>query len=281
MGKCRDKIVSINVGSRRPWRKYAVIYRSVLMENLQYAANVAMGFFTYFVFIYIYIKLWGYMYRSPGELIAGYTKEQMIWYVMMTEMLIFGSDGAFVARTVAGDIRGGNIAYLMNKPYHYTLYILTRYTGEWSIRLPMYAVLAAVMGTVMVGPLSGFRLKAFPAMAVCVILGLTINAVFKLCISLFSFWIEDATPFQWLYDKMILVVGVLFPVEIFPRALQPLLKMTPIYTVCYGPAKLIVDFSPEKCLEVLAAQMLYLAAGFGLMLLIYRKGVKKLYVNGG
>ena len=30
-------------------RKYAVIYRSVLMENLQYAANIAMGFISYIV----------------------------------------------------------------------------------------------------------------------------------------------------------------------------------------------------------------------------------------
>ena len=288
MGKCGDKSVSMNIkgGCRagvrfRPWRKYAVIYRSVLMENLQYAANVAMGFFTYFVFIFIFIKLWGYMYRMPGELIAGYTKEQMIWYVMMTEMMLFGSNAASVAGEVARDIRGGNIAYLMNKPYHYTLYILSKYSGEWSIRLPMYALLAVVIGTVMVGPLPCFRLTVVPAMAVCVVMGLTIHAVFKLCISLFSFWIEDARPFQWLYDKLILVVGVMFPVEIFPRTLQPLLKMTPIYTVCYGPAKLSVDFSPEKCLEILAAQILYLTAGGVLMILIYRRGVKKLYVNGG
>ncbi len=262
-------------------RKYAVIYKSVLMENLQYAANVVMGFFGYFVFIFIFIKLWGYMYRTPGELIAGYTKEQMIWYVMMTEMLFFGSDAASVAGEVAGDIRSGNIAYLMNKPYHYTLYILAKYTGEWSIRLPMYAALAVVIGMVMVGPLPGFPFTALPAMALCVVLALTINAVFKLCISLFSFWIEDATPFQWLYDKLIVVLGILFPVEIFPQGLQPLLKLTPIYTVCYGPAKLIVDFSPEKFVEILAAQGVYLAAGCILMFLIYGKGVKKLYVNGG
>lgn len=87
-------------------RKYVVIYKSVLLENLQYAANVAMGFFGYFVFIFIFTMLWGYMYRTPGELIAGYTKEQMIWYVMMTEMLFFGSDAASVAGEVAGDIRG-------------------------------------------------------------------------------------------------------------------------------------------------------------------------------
>ena len=262
-------------------RKDAVIYRSVLIENLQYAANIAMGFFSYFVFIFIFIKLWEYMYRTPGELIAGYTKEQMIWYVMMTEMFLFGSDAASVARVVSGDIRSGNIAYLMNKPYHYTLYVLTKYTGEWSIRLPMYVVLAVLIGGVCVGPLPRFPIAAVPVMALCVILGLTINAVFKLCISLFSFWIEDTTPFQWLYDKLILVVGIIFPIEIFPEKLQPLFKMTPIYTVCYGPAKLIVDFSAEKCTEILTAQILYLAAGGGLMFLIYRKGGKKLYVNGG
>lgn len=263
------------------WRKYGVIYKSVLLENLQYAANVALGFFAYFVFIYIYIRLWGYMYRSPGELIAGYTKEQMIWYVMMTEMLYFGSNAGVVAGEVARDIRGGNIAYLMNKPYHYTLYILARYTGEWSVRMPMYAVFAVLIGAVLVGPLPHFQWITVPVMALCAVLGITINAVFKLCISLFSFWIEDTTPFQWIYNKLILVVGILFPVEIFPKALQPLLKMTPIYTVCYGPAKLIVDFSLEKCVEILMAQAVYLAAGCALMFFIYGKGVRKLYVNGG
>ncbi len=266
---------------RVPGRKYAVIYRAVLMENMQYAANIAMGFFSYFVFIFIFIKLWEYIYRTPGELIAGYTKEQMIWYVMMTEMIWFGSNTGAVARQVTADIRGGNIAYLMNKPYHYALYILAKYTGEWSIRLPMYALLAAVIGAAMVGAVPGFRLVTLPVMILCVVLGVTINAVFKICISLFSFWIEDATPFQWLYDKLILVVGTVFPIEIFPVSLQPLFKLTPIYTVCYGPAKLIVDFRAEKCIEILSVQVLYLAAGCALMFLVYRKGVKKLYVNGG
>ena len=39
------------------------------------------------------------------------------------------------------------------------------------------------------------------------------------------------------------VVGTIFPIEIFPVALQHIFRFTPIYTVCYGPAKLIVDFS--------------------------------------
>lgn len=262
-------------------RKYVVIYRAVLMENLQYAASVAMGFVSYFVIIYIFLKLWNSMYSEPGSLIAGYGREQMIWYVMITEMIWFGTRSGAVTGQARGDIRGGNIAYQMNKPYHYALYILARYTGEWSIRLPMYLVLATLLGLTMVGPLPDFGPLAALASALSILLGITINGVFKLCISLFSFWIEDTNPFQWIYDKLILVIGTLFPLEIFPAVMQPLLKMTPIYTVCYGPAKLVVDFGPEKFLEILGAQLLYLSGGLGVMFFVYGKGVKKLYVNGG
>lgn len=262
-------------------RKYAVIYRSVLMENLQYAANIALGFVSYFIFIFVFISLWGYLYAQPGTRIAGYTREQMIWYVMITEMIWFGARTGAVSRQVSMDIRGGNIAYLINKPYHYTLYILAKYTGEWSIRLPMYLALAVAIGVTMVGRFPNFGLYALLASAASILLGVTINGVFKLCISLLSFWIEDSNPFQWLYDKLILIVGTVFPIEIFPQAVRPLLKLTPIYTVCYGPAKMAVDFQAGQYFEILLAQLLYLAAGLALMFIIYGKGGKKLYVNGG
>ena len=262
-------------------RKYGVIYRSVLMENLQYIANIALGFVSYFIFIFVFINLWGYMYAEPGTRIAGYTKEQMIWYAMITEMIWFGARSETVARQASSDIRDGNIAYLMNKPYHYTLYILTKYTGEWSIRLPMYMALAVAVGMTMVGRLPGFGVPALLASVASILLGITINGVFKLCVSLMSFWIEDSNPFQWLYDKLILILGTVFPIEIFPRAMQPLIKLTPIYTVCYGPAKLVVDFQVDQYLEILLAQLLYLGVGCVLMFFIYGKGVKKLYVNGG
>lgn len=262
-------------------RKYTVIYKSVLIENMQYVINITMGFISYFIMIFILIQLWNYMYDNPEELIAGYTKTQMIWYVMITEMMWFGSRSATVSRQAATDVRGGNIAYHINKPYHYTLYVLAKYTGEWSVRLPMYAVISAAMGVLMIGTIPDISIAGLIAGVLSLTFGVTINAVFKLSISLFSFWIEDSNPFQWLYDKLLLIVGAIFPIEIFPEFLQPVFKLTPIYTVCYGPAKLFIDFSTEKFLEIFSAQIVYLAIGFVLMFLIYGKGAKKLYVNGG
>ena len=86
-------------------RKYAVIYRSILMENLQYAINTAMGFITYFMIIFIFMQLWNYMYSSPADLIAGYSRQQMIWYVMITEIIWFSARTATVTRQAATDIR--------------------------------------------------------------------------------------------------------------------------------------------------------------------------------
>lgn len=262
-------------------RKYFVIYQSVLIENLQYIANIAMGFISYFIILFIFIQLWNYMYSSPEELIAGYGKSQMIWYVMITETIWFGVPSYMVTRQVSADIRGGNIAYLVNKPYHYGLYVLSKYMGGASIQLPLFAIAAAIIGACLVGPIPGFQVLTLPAVLPVILMGITIDAVFRLCISMISFWIEDSAPFQWLYSKLILVVGTLFPIEIFPTALQPFFKLTPVYTVCYGPAKLFVDFSMEKYVEILLAQALYLSAACGLMFFLYRKGVKKLYVNGG
>lgn len=262
-------------------KKYLVIYRAVWMENLQYASQIAMGYISYFIYIFIMIQLWNAMYAAPGERIAGYSKEQMIWYVIITEMIWFSADSATVTGQASMDIRGGNIAYQINKPYHYTLYLLAKYMGEWNVKLPMYAGFAVTLGILMVGRLPGFRLATLFASVPCMFLGIMIHGVFKLCISLFSFWIEDSNPFQWLYNKAILVVGAVFPIEIFPEGIQAVIRFTPIYTVCYGPAKLTADFSVEKCVEILLAQAAYLAAGLGVMFFIYAKGVKKLYVNGG
>ena len=80
---------------------------------------------------------------------------------------------------------------------------------------------------------------------------------------------------------MILIIGVMFPLEYFPKIMQPIIKLSPIYVVCYGPAKLFVDFNYDKVPEILVAQLIYLTITVVACFTLYRKGVKKLNVNGG
>ncbi len=96
-----------------------------------------------------------------------------------------------------------------------------------------------------------------------------------------SFWIEDSTPFHWVYDKMILIIGTMFPIEMFPEFIKPIIRCTPIFVVTYGPAKLLIDFSIENFVQIFIAQIIYLIISVAIIGILYNKGVKKLNVNGG
>ena len=112
-------------------------------------------------------------------------------------------------------------------------------------------------------------------------LAVLISILFATSIGLISFIIEDANPLFWLYSKSLLIFGVVFPVEFFPGVLQSIIKVSPIYVICYGPAKLFVDFSYKSSITILIAQVLYVLIAWGICNLFYYKGVKKLNVNGG
>ncbi len=108
-----------------------------------------------------------------------------------------------------------------------------------------------------------------------------INSTLRIAISIIAFWIEDPAPFHWVYDKLLLMLGTLFPIEMFPEFLRPIIKCTPIFVVTYGPAKLFIDFNINTFIQIVIVQILYLVISVFIIIVLYNKGVKKLNVNGG
>lgn len=262
-------------------KKYLSIYKMTFLESIQYISNILFGFIAYIVTIYIFLCLWKYLYQDPSSLIEGYSITQMIWYVLVTECMWYGNRNRTLTEQICNDIKSGSIAYNLNKPYNYLSFIVFKHFGDITFKFICYAVMSVILGLIFVGPIDGFFIQNIPFIIISVVLGSIINSLIRITISLFSFWVEDTTPFQWIYDKIILVIGTLFPVELFPKILQPIMKCTPIFVVNYGPAKLFVDFSFSMFTQVLLAQIIYIVVVILIATIIYRKGVKRLNVNGG
>ena len=144
----------------------------------------------------------------------------------------------------------------------------------------MFMGIVLVVGNVFIVPLE-ISLFSMPFILIAMFLGIIINLLIRIGISLISFWIEDSHPFHWVYDKMILILGTLLPIEMFPVFLRPIIKCLPTYVVMYGPAKLIVDFNLNSFKTIIIAQIIYLVVVSGIISVMYNKGVKKLNVNGG
>ena len=262
-------------------KKYLFILKSELMSNLQYIFNIITGSIGFAIIIFIFLNLWNYIYSDPSEIINGYTKNQMIWYIIITEILWSTLGGRQLCRKISDDVRGGNIAYNINKPYNYIGYSLSNHLGSAILRYIIYLILGIILGFIFLKDFPTLNILSIIAVLVTGLLATIISSLLVIFIGLLSFLIEDSNPFYWLYSKLILVIGTIFPIEYFPKIVRPILNLSPIYVVCYGPAKLFVDFTWNNFVIVLISQIIYILIAWILCTLIYKKGVKKLNVNGG
>lgn len=262
-------------------KKYLFILKSELMSNLQYIFNILIGFIGYFIHLFIFMNLWKYIYEDPSELINGYNLNQMIWYVIITEILWSVIGGRKLCSRISNDVKNGNIAYNINKPYNYIGYIVSSHLGEVTIKLIIYIVLGMLLGFIFLGTFPNLNILNILAILLTGILAIIISTLLITFIGLFSFIIEDSGPFYWVYSKLILILGTIFPIEFFPKSIQPILEYSPIYAISYGPAKLFVDFSWINFISIFMSQIIYLFISYFICSLIYKKGVVNLNVNGG
>ena len=262
-------------------KKYIYIFKSEIMSNLQYVFNILAGFIGYAIMLYIFLNLWQYVYSNPNEIINGYNMNQMIWYVIITEILWSIIGGRKLCKKIIEDVKGGNIAYNINKPYSYIGYSLASHLGTCLVRSIIYVILGMVLGYIFLGSFPNLNILEILAVTLTGILATCISTLLIIFIGMFAFIVEDSNPFYWLYSKLILVIGTIFPIEYFPKIVQPILKFSPVFVVCYGPAKLFVNFSWSSFLIVLLAQVIYIGISYKLCAILYKKGVKNLNVNGG
>lgn len=262
-------------------RKYLYIFKSEVMSNMQYIFDLTGGMIGYFLHIFIFVYLYRYLYSGGEDIINGYSLSQMIWYVIITELIWCVLGGRKLCYKISKDVKDGNIAYNINKPYSYIGYVFSGHLGDIFIKAIMFTIFGMLIGFFFIGGFPKLTLLSSIVVLISCVLAIFISIFLIMIIGLFSFYIEDSHPFYWLYSKVILVLGTLLPIEYFPTFVQGILKYLPSYVVAYGPAKLFVDFSSSDAIKILGAQIIYLIISYLLCAFIYKKGVRKLNVNGG
>ncbi|WP_367664962.1 ABC transporter permease [Clostridium sp.] len=224
--------------------------------------------------------LWGEVYGEKGNLISGLTLNNMIWYLIITEIITLSRSQFYLQ--VSEDVKSGSIAYGINKPYNYVIYCFFNSLGEMSVRLISNMVLGLIIGIIFVGPLEEFKIITLPFIILSILVGTFINFFIYIILALTSFWVEENKPFFWIYSKLIFTLGgMLIPLDLFPGWLKQISSYLPFAYITYVPGKLAVDFSIENFYKGFLIQGLYLFLFIVIALAMYRKGAEKLNVNGG
>lgn len=264
-------------------RKYFAVLKTSFKQESKTVANSISAVFSFFVIIYIFRELWGYIYggNNNGNLINGYSFEMMLWYMIMAEALLYAISSKSVTRAFSNDIKSGKVAYQLNKPYNYFLYQVFSQCGVFLWSLIFIVPAGIVMGLVLVGPINGFNVLYVLPILLSLLLATLLTCLAYGIVGLLSFWIEEATPFTWIVQKFLMIFGLFFPPEFFPTWLQPIINYSPVFAMMSGPCKLLANFSWDLFLSVSVSQLAYTVLAFALGLVIYKLGTKKVNMNGG
>ena len=262
--------------------KYLSIYRTSFKQESKTLANSISSVVSFVIIIYIFCQLWGYIYTSGGgTVIKGYTLNMMIWYLIAAEVLMYAVRARAVTRAFSNDIKSGRIAYQLNKPYNYYFYQVFSEMGKIMWKLVFLLPTAIIIGIVLLGPMEGFSFLYVIPIVVSLLLAALLTSIIYGAIGLLCFWIEDATPFTWIFQKFQMILGLFFPPEFFPNWVQPIITYGPIYAIMSGPCKLLSNFSWELFLNVSISQAIWIAVFIGLGLIMFKSGTKKVNVHGG
>ncbi len=266
-------------GASRAIAKYFHVARVSIRARTAYLADFLLGSVFYALILYVFVQLWSVLGRTRGFSVESFGPRELVWYLMASEAIMLGR--ARFEQETDEEVKTGAIAYYLNKPYRYVLFKLASYSGETALKMALNIAIGATVALAAVGPI---RVSAAHLLAalVCAAMALTLNFFIGMALSLCAFWVEDTTPFFWIYGKLLFVLGGLFaPMEIYPAALARAARATPLNYVLYAPARLFVRFDAGFFVDALTMQAVWIAVMALVVMGLYSMGVRRLNVNGG
>ncbi|MBC8075592.1 MAG: ABC-2 family transporter protein [Chloroflexales bacterium] len=228
----------------------------------------------------MFLQLWRVTFGETGaERLGGLTLPQMLWYLAITEAIILS--GPRVASEVDQDVRTGALAVQLIRPLDYPLARLWTTMGERLVRFGLNASVGALIALLFVGPVPlGFlTLLLFPwALLAAFVLDFLATFLIGLC----AFWLEDTSGLLLLYRRGVMLLGgMLLPLELFPQWAQPLLQALPFASIVYGPARMFALPDAGFFMGLIVRQGIAIAALTVAVALVYRAGIGRIHANGG
>ena len=280
------KTIAISEPARkRPGRlrqagKYWAIFQASVASSLAYINEIAFRAVVLVALMVIFVQLWQTTYSAQSSSHLGaFTIRDIIWYLALVETL--ATSVPALNRRIDGEVRSGDLAYLLGRPCNYVYYQYAYYLGERVVRLAMALLVASALALIFVGPppISFWGLLAAPLVF---FLSISIDFGALFAIGLLAFWTEETESFALIYSRLVLVLGgVLVPLELFPEPLGSIARVLPFAALLYGPARTIIKFDLGQFGALLAQQGLTLAALALLVAGIYRLAVRRVNINGG
>ncbi len=260
--------------------KYLAVARTTTLASLIYDRDLLLRSLFMVVVMGIFVQLWTATYAATGQSsIAGFGVRDLIWYMVITEGLVLSVPR--IVQTIDAEVRGGDVAYRLTRPYSYPLYHVAGFWGETVVRLPINLLVGGAVALLAVGP-PAISLESALATVVTIAVAISLMGVLAVLIGLTAFWVEDTLPIDWIYNKFVFTLGGMFlPLDLFPDWLAAVSRVLPFASICYAPARLFVAFSWDAFGSLVLTQAAWLLLSAVVVQFVFSRAVRRVVAHGG
>ena len=262
-------------------RKYLSVAKISVTERFHHSSNLIGRAMVVVFRIWIFATLYRATYKSVGAtMINGIDVAGVVWMLALTQ-LFRQSAWPSVSSLIDEEVKSGALAYSINRPYSYQLFHFASYAGRTGPNLLVNVATASIAAYIFVGPL---HLTIASVLAAIVLLGMSyiLDFLFNFSIGMLAFWVEDTSAFQWIYFKGQLIFGgLILPLTLFPAGLRAVGERLPFAAMYYSASRLLVQFDEKLFEQYLVTQCVWIAIASAIAIVLFRKGVRNVELNGG
>ncbi len=261
-------------------RKYLEFMKASMKVETAYAAWYWAGTFATIVQLLILYYFWHAVYDNRTT-IADMPLEMMLTYMVIAMLMSEYVSG--VGNQLAEDIREGNIAIELMRPYHLLNKLVAMDLGfklSSSIRsaFPMFMIAIFFIGIYIPTTLENWVLFIISA-----ILGVLLGAQIDLIIGVIAFWTINIWGLRVFKEAIIrFFSGALVPISLFPLWFQTLSQYLPFQSMVFVPVSIytgaITGFDAYIAIII---QLGWLVTIFAIVRIIWALAVRKVTIFGG
>jgi len=269
-------------------KNHLSIYRQVFAVGVQNTFVYRWNFLLRTVFGIVplvgMVFIWRAVFAAKGSGINGYEYSSMIFYFMLVvfvDNLITPTEDEW---QIAGEIRDGKISAYLIKPlnyfaYRFMLYLSYRLLYIAVVALPIVA-LAFVFREHLRFPQHAITWPAF-ALSTAMAAGLQFCLAYSL--AMIAFWVLEISTIVFIvFSFEYFLSGQVFPIDIFPAAMQRVLHWLPFSYELFFPVQVCMERIQGRALaEGLAIQAGWLVLAYALTRVLWARGVRKYQAVGG
>lgn len=262
-------------------RKYIDYMIIGIKEHMVYSSSVWAAFLSKIIYLYMQFAMWNALFSSnPGKM-TGLSHENTIRYVIAATILSTFME-CNVTVWINNEIQTGNIANQLIRPMDFRAMIFSKHLGTSLIKALLYCFpLFILAGFSFHGPILcrsqiGFGLISIAA-------AYLIQFFYSLIIGLMAFWLIVTWPLNMLLAAIYkLLSGSWIPAQMFPDLLTKINAFLPFRAIYAIPVTIITTpMERSRIYADLAIQLIWIILLFGITILTWNIGKKKLIVQGG